>query len=108
MYGGVVYITRTTFTTTFTYHKNNYSAVQWGGAIILCIREGNISTSDSHYTKNRARHGGAIYINGSSVVFSSHDSYTYNSAHSFGGAIGGNRSSIKTLTLTTVPKKDWP
>ena len=93
--GGAIASTRTILVilhSMFVYNivpSNNIRG--YGGAVF--VTHGGISSSNSHYTMNKATYGGAIFDR-SSVASSSRDTYTYNSAYFYGGAIGGSISSF--------------
>ena len=93
--GGAIASLRTTSLVVYTTFINNHvRGDTFGSAGAVYILDGDMSTSYSHYTKNGAMFGGAVYMDGSSFVSSSHDLYTYNSAYLEGGAVGGNTSSF--------------
>ena len=99
-HGGAVASTRSTLVVVhsmFVYNQVHNYTTGLGGAVHVI--EGDMSTSNSHYIKNGAVYGGAIYFNLSGFV-SSADTYTYNYAYLSGGAVCGNLSSISSNNNT--------
>ena len=100
-FGGAIASTRTNLVilhSMFVYNVVYSKEIGYGGAVY--VRYGDISSSNSHYTMNKAFYGGAIFIDRSSGVSSSHDIYTYNFAYLYGGTISGIASNFDSSNNT--------